>query len=72
MTVADEVCSMDEATLLYPQLGLLANLGLVGSGRLIRAVHAAVGPGGMGAVLQVGGQHVHAFQGLVDISMVAV
>jgi hypothetical protein len=53
-TVADEVCSMDEAQLLYPQLGLLANLGLVGSGRFIKAVHAAVGPaGGMGAVLQV-------------------
>jgi hypothetical protein len=45
---------MDEAQLLYPQLGLLANLGLVGSGRFIKAVHGAVGPaGGMGAVLQV-------------------
>ncbi|WIA29245.1 hypothetical protein OEZ86_011753 [Tetradesmus obliquus] len=52
-TVADEVCSMEEAGLLYPRLGLLANLGLAGSGGFIAAVHRAVGPGGMGAVLQV-------------------
>jgi hypothetical protein len=50
---------MEEAKVLYPQLGLLANLGLVGSGKFIKAVHRAVGggkpgPDGMGAVLQVG------------------
>jgi hypothetical protein len=48
---------MEEAKVLYPQLGLLANLGLVGSGKFIKAVHRAVGckpgPDGMGAVLQV-------------------
>lgn len=43
---------MSEAASLYPQLGLLANLGLVGSGRFIKAVHAAVG-GDMGGVLKV-------------------
>ncbi|WIA14278.1 hypothetical protein OEZ85_002812 [Tetradesmus obliquus] len=56
-TVADEVCTMEEAKVLYPQLGLLANLGLVGSGKFIKAVHRAVGgkpgPDGMGVVLQV-------------------
>ncbi|KAF6256373.1 ADP/ATP carrier protein [Scenedesmus sp. NREL 46B-D3] len=56
-TVADEVCTMEEAKVLYPQLGLLANLGLVGSGKFIKAVYRAVGgrsgPDGMGAVLQV-------------------
>jgi hypothetical protein len=48
---------MEEAKVLYPQLGLLANVGLVGSGKFIKAVHHAVGckpgPDGMGAVLQV-------------------
>lgn len=45
---------MEEAQQLYPQLGLLANLGLVGSGKFIKAVHSAVGhSAGMGAVLQV-------------------
>lgn len=53
-TVADEVCTMEEAQQLYPQLGLLANLGLVGSGKFIKEVHRAVGhSAGMGAVLQV-------------------
>lgn len=44
---------MSEAAAVYPQLGLLANLGLVGSGRFIKAVHNAVG-GDMGAVVKVG------------------
>lgn len=43
---------MSDAAQLYPQLGLLANLGLVGSGSFFKAVHAAVG-GHMGAVLKV-------------------
>eukprot|EP00878_Enallax_costatus_P033756 GHUV01037310.1.p1 GENE.GHUV01037310.1~~GHUV01037310.1.p1 ORF type:complete len:214 (+),score=56.62 GHUV01037310.1:109-750(+) len=51
-TVADEVCTMSEAAALYPQLGLLANLGLVGSAGFTKAVHAAVG-GNMASVLKV-------------------
>ena len=36
---ADDVCTMKDAHQIYPKLGLLANVGLIVSGRLITFVN---------------------------------
>lgn len=37
--VADDICTMSDAHSIYPKLGMLANVGLVVSGRLIAFVN---------------------------------
>lgn len=52
-SLADDVCSVDEAKTLYPKLGIAANAGLVAAGALTRAVNEGVARGDPVLALQV-------------------
>jgi hypothetical protein len=57
-SLADDVCTVDEAKTLYPKLGIAANVGLVLAGSFTRAVNEGIARGNAVLSMQVpGGPH---------------
>lgn len=52
-SLADDLCSVDEAKDVYPKLGILANIGLIGAGWLTRFVNDRLARGNEVLALQI-------------------
>jgi ATP/ADP translocase len=58
-SLADDVCSVDEAKEVYPKLGILANVGLIAAGAFTRYVTETLAKGNEILSLQVGRLWLH-------------
>jgi ATP/ADP translocase len=54
-SLADDVCSVEEAKEVYPKLGILANVGLIAAGGFTRYVTETLAKGNEILTLQVRG-----------------
>lgn len=68
-SLADDVCSVNEATEVYPKLGILANFGLIAAGAFVRWVTEVLAAGNEQLGLQVRSRLVHIHAGRVDVPM---